>query len=64
MVAVNTYNWRFVRINEAFENFKRTKMSQTVKRPLLVYVNLVESQWLEDSYDELLWTVPYKSREA
>ena len=35
-----------------------------IERPLFVYVNLVESQWLEDSYDELLRTVPYKSGEA
>ena len=64
MVLSNAYNWRFVRINEAFENFKKTKGAQTVERPLLVYVNLVKSQWLEDFYDELLRTVPYKSREA
>ena len=37
---------------------------QTIERTLFVYVNLVESQWLEDSYDELLRTVPYKSGEA
>ena len=64
MVLSNAYNWRFIRINEVFENFEKAKGAQTVERPLFIYVNLVESQWLEDSYDELLRTVPHKSREA
>ena len=65
MVLAKAFNWRFVRINEAFEKFKKTPLAaQTIERPLFVYVNLVESQWLENSYDELLRTVPYKSREA
>ena len=65
MVLAKAFNWRVVRINEAFEKFKKTPLAvQTIERPLFVYVNLVESQWLEDSYDELPRTVPYKSGEA
>ena len=65
MVLAKAFNWRFIRINEAFEKFKKTPLTaQTIERPLFVYVNLVESQWLEDSYDGLFRTVPYKSREA
>ena len=65
-VLAKAFNWRFVSINEeTFEKFKKTPLAvQTIERPLFVYVNLVESQWLEDSYDELLRTVPYKSGEA
>ena len=62
MVMAKAFNWRFVRLNEAFAKFKDTPLAvQPIERPLFVYVNLVESQWLEESYDELLRTVPYKS---
>ena len=65
MVLAKAFNWRFVRINEAFEKFKKTPLAvQTIKRPLFVYVNLVECQLLGDLYDELLRTVPYNSGEA
>ena len=65
MVLAKAFNWQFVRINEAFEKLKTIPLAvQTIERPLFVYVNLVESQWLEDSYNELLRTVPYKSGEA
>ena len=65
MVLSSLFNWRFVRINEAFESMKEVSWvkegSQAVERPLYVYVNLVKSQWLEATYDQLLRTVPYKS---
>ena len=62
MVIAKAFNWRFVCLNEAFAQFKDTPLVvQPIERPLFVYVNLVESQWLEESYDELLRTVPYKS---
>ena len=62
MVMAKAFNWRFVRLNEAFAKFKHNPLAvQTIEHPLFVYVNLVESQWLEESYDELLQTVPYKS---
>ena len=62
MVMAKAFNWRFVRLNEAFSKFKNTPLAmQQIERPLFVYVNLTESQWLEASYDELLRTVPYKS---
>lgn len=62
MVMAKAFNWRFVRLNESFAKFKDTPLAvQPIERPLFVYVNLVESQWLEESYDELLRTVPYKS---
>ena len=62
MVMAKAFNWRFVRLNDAFAKLKQTPLAvQTIERPLFVYVNLVESQWLEESYDELLRTVPYKS---
>ena len=62
MVMAKAFNWRFVRLNEAFAKLKNTPLAvQPIERPLFVYVNLVESQWLEESYDELLRTVPYKS---
>ena len=64
MVLSDLFSWRFVRFNEAFEKAKKANVSQMIEHPLFVYVNLVESQWLEDSYDELLRTVPYKSGEA
>ena len=65
MVLAKAFNWRFVCINETFEKFKKTPLAvQTIERPLFFYVNLVESQRLEDSYDELLRTGPYKSGEA
>ena len=62
MVMAKAFNWHFVRLNEAFAKLKQTPLAvQTIERPLFVYVNLVESQWFEESYDELLRTVPYKS---
>ena len=62
MVMAKAFNWHFVRLNEAFGKLKQTPLAvQTIERPLFIYVNLVESQWLEESYDELLRTVPYKS---
>ena len=65
MVMAKAFNWRFVRLNEAFAKLKNTSLAplakQPIERPLFVYVNLVESQWLEESYDQLLRTVPYKS---
>ena len=62
MVMAKAFNWHFVRLNEAFAKLKQTPLAvQTIERPLFVYVNLVESQLLEQSYNELLRTVPYKS---
>ena len=62
MVMAKAFNWCFVRLNEAFAKFKHNPLAvQTIEHPLFVCVNLVESQWLEESYDELLRTVPYKS---
>ena len=50
MVLAKAFNWRFIRINEAFEKLRTTPLAvQTIESPLFVYVNLVESEWLEDS---------------
>ena len=49
MVMAKAFNWHFVRLNEAFAKLKQTPLAvQTIERPLFVYVNLVESQWLEE----------------
>ena len=61
MVMAKAFNWRFVRLNEAVGKFKHTPVAvQAVERPLYVLVDLIETEWVDGAYDELLRTVPYK----
>ena len=61
MVMAKVFSWRFVRLNEAFEKFKHSPLAlQSVERPLCVMIDLIETGWLNNVYDEILRTVPYK----
>ena len=61
MIMAKAFNWRFVRLNEAFERFKHSPVAlQSVERPLCIMVDLIETGWLNNVYDEILRTVPYK----
>ena len=61
MIMAKAFNWRFVHLNEAFDRFKHTPVAlQAVERPLFVTIDLIESGWVNNVYDEMLRTVPYK----
>ena len=64
LVFSDYFNWRFVRLNEAFDKFRTKAALQTVERPLYLMVDLIETEWVDGAYDELLRTVPYKKGEV
>ena len=64
LIFSDHYNWRFVRLNEAFDKFRTEAALRTVERPLYVFIDLIETQWVDGAYNELLRTVPYKKGET
>ena len=51
MLVSNVNHWRFVRINEAYARFYAVARPPVFERPLYVYVNLIESPWVDETYD-------------
>ena len=58
MVLLNVYHWRLVRLNKTYAWFYVMTQPPVIERPLYMYMNLIKSQWVEEIYYELLWTVP------
>ena len=61
MLLTNVYHWRFVQINEAYARFHVMTQPPVIECPLYMYVNLIEIQCVEETYDELSRTVPYQN---
>ena len=68
VILNNTYLWRFTRLNQALAEWlaqsappDHVAISQ---RPLQMYASFVQSKRVDDTYDQLLRIIPYKSQDV